>query len=104
MKDLIKLDGLCLWEDCDQDAVYCAGHALEFANVSNENEAILLRHDKMRLERTVGELEKKVEDLLGFINAVAAGSNDPLAAVTAELVLAEHGRVVVRGQNIGLGV
>ena len=35
----------CIWEDCDGDPLYCRGHALEVGNVTDEHEAIHLRHD-----------------------------------------------------------
>lgn len=90
MKDLIKLDGMCLWEDCDQEAIYCAGHALEFANVSNENEAILLRH--------------KVRDLMRVLNRIATESTDAHAAHAARSALAQYGEDTRRHQWVGLDV
>ena len=80
------MNKLCLWEDCDQEALYCEGHALEFANVANENEAIILRCDKQLL--------------LAFVNRIATESSDPVAVQAAESVLAEFGQVPIRHQRI----
>jgi hypothetical protein len=51
-EDSVARDGeFCIWEDCDQEPVYCPGHACEFANVTDENEATRLRADNERDHR-----------------------------------------------------
>jgi len=48
----------CIWEDCDQQAIYCYNHALELANVGSEREA-----EKLRAR--IHDLEVLVERLRG---------------------------------------
>ncbi len=67
----------CVWEDCDQEAVYCPGHALQYANVAREDEAIKLRH--------------QVDSLVQFLRYVAVDKDNPVAAAAAQLKLKELG-------------
>jgi hypothetical protein len=67
----------CVWEDCDQEAVYCQGHALQYANVASEGEACKLRH--------------QVDSLVGFLRYVAADTANPAAAKAAADKLVELG-------------
>ena len=86
----LKLHSECIWEDCDQEACYCAGHALEFANVSSEGEAIRLRHTQTALA--------------GVLRRIATESTDPLAAAAAQSVLDEHGLESRPFQKLGLAL
>lgn len=70
-------DNGCIWEDCDQQAVYCHGHALELANVSHEDEAIKLRHT--------------VNSLTDFLRYVAEDDSNPVVAQKARAILLLHG-------------
>lgn len=42
-EDSVPPDGMCIWEECDQEAMYCPGHALQYADVTSEHEAEMLR-------------------------------------------------------------
>ena len=70
----------CVWEDCDQEAIYCGGHALEYANVADENEAIRLR--------------EQVETLVKFVRGVQHLSRDHTMANKAVDVLKGLGFLV----------
>ena len=67
-------NGDCVWDDCDQKAEFCPGHALEYGNVSDENDAIRLRHAIITLERQRDELLRTVRTLL------QSAANDTLSA------------------------
>lgn len=45
----ISINSQCVWEDCDQDALYCPGHALEYAEAGILTEAVqAFRHALVR--------------------------------------------------------
>ena len=56
------MSAYCVWEDCDQEAVYCPGHALEYANVASEDEAIKVRHRIRKLERFIEDTWMNTSD------------------------------------------
>jgi hypothetical protein len=74
----------CTWEDCDQEPIYCQGHALELCGVSSPDEARIVR---MRLEEVVKAAQEyfatakdeqrdqlaRVEALAFFLRAIDAG-------------------------------
>ena len=37
-RDELRDRMLCIWEDCDQQAIYCYGHAIEAADVQKGDE------------------------------------------------------------------
>lgn len=55
-----KLNEFCEWEDCDQEPVYCEGHAHELVNPLGLN----IRGQQTEIERLTAENEVLREDNL----------------------------------------
>lgn len=63
----------CTWEGCDQEPIYCQGHALELCNVSSPDEAAIL----------AARLRDVVRHARDYFSTVHDEKADPLARVGA---------------------
>jgi len=77
-------EGVCIWEDCDQDAIYCEGHAKEtmlheLLRKDAEHEALAAMNENAMLH--ISRLERdrvRLADVVrAFLRAPSPGSNGP---------------------------
>lgn len=48
-----NMDGLCTWEDCDQEALYCESHAIELTVQERSELAEALRNARVLLSEAL---------------------------------------------------
>lgn len=65
---------LCIWEDCDSDAIYCAGHAREYM------EPLQTKHDAV-----AARLSEAERECMAWLGACGKGDADVRRAVSSIL-------------------
>jgi len=74
--EAIQQDAMCIWEDCDQQAIYCEGHANELVNPLGVN-INQLRSRIAELESALRQLEMaESEAVRNHVKQALKGGND----------------------------